>query len=398
MEHKRFHTIFANPYFLNGVTWISVWLIYQLRWSDLCPELSAGLTFFLLATSAISLIIGVLSNKKGSIPYQPLDYVKLSPLYSSLAILWMLFIIEVAAAGGIPLLSYLSGSLKLTYKDFGLPVVNVLVVNGFSALALFAFYAYKSISDKKKRKSLLLIILSACFPFILMFNRGAIMANIIAFFIIALIISPRPGRLILKSIAAILILLFGFGAMGNIRFGRDNLDNTILKIGEASKSFTESGIPSEFFWTYLYIASPLANTQYTINRSQWGESDSEDVQNFIVYELTPEIISKRIAEERNPNRLKQVTPALTVGSVYGRPYNYLGWTGLWLTFGFLLFFIFINTHIISKKSRYYIPLIISLDLVVVLNLFDNMLTFMGLVPQLLIFIILYWCSLLRRHH
>ena len=65
------------------------------------------------------------------------------------------------------------------------------------------------------------------------------------------------------------------------------------------------------------------------------------------------------------------------------------------SFHFFAGIIIININIIPKKSRYYFPMIVSVDIIVVLNLFDNMLTFMGLVPQVFIFLLLYLTSKLR---
>ena len=169
-----------------------------------------------------------------------------------------------------------------------------------------------------------------------------------------------------------------------------------------SDTFTETHIPPEFLWSYIYIASPLANTQNTITNSNWSQSDSEDAQNFVIYECTPEIISKRIAGEQEEtnfaNRAILISSSFTVASIYGRAYNYLGWTGLWLLFIFLLIFITINIKIIKKSSNYYFPMIVSVDIIVVLNIFDNMLTFMGLVPQVFIFFLLYLFSRLRKQN
>lgn len=43
-------------------------------------------------------------------------------------------------------------------------------------------------------------------------------------------------------------------------------------------------------------------------------------------------------------------------------------------------------------------MIVSVDIIVVLNIFDNMLTFMGLVPQVFIFFLLYLFSRLRKQN
>lgn len=405
--NKRIHIIFVNPFILNGVTWLFVWLVYSLGWSDLCPELSDGLVLFIVASSIISILIGALTIHRRIYSYTPGAVTKKSIItqFIILAILYILFIIEVAAAGGTPLSGYLGIGEAIIYKDFGLPVINVLVVNGFSTLCLFAFYCFKSTDKKTYRRKLTFIYLFSLIPFFLMFNRGGIMANIIGMFILILVNSRKPLKQIMILVISIIAMLFMFGFAGNLRFGKDGMER-IVEIAQPTKSFEESGIPGEFLWTYLYIATPLANTQNTINKSTWSDSDSEDIQKFITYEVLPEIISKRIAGEQEianyHNRARLINPNLTVSSIYGRAYNYLGWSGFWILFAIVIIFVIINLKLVSKESNFYIPLMITIDIIVILNMFDNMLTFMGLVPQVLIFLCCYWISRLsfknlRRH-
>lgn len=400
IKKNQYHLVFANPFILNGFTWIFVWLIYSLGWSRICPPLSDSLVSFILITSFLSILTGIYTLNRKTLSFAPIsvDKKNISNQYIWLIILYILLLIEFVAAGGVPLIGYATGNVMVSYNDFGLPIVNVIVVNGFSALCIYAFYSYKSASNKKNRDKLLVITLLSIFPFILIFNRGGLMSNTIGIFIIALVTSKKPIKLLIRIIGVTILLLFAFGIAGNLRFGKHGMDK-FTQIAQPTKTFSESKIPNEFLWSYLYLASPLANTQNTINHSNWGTSDSEDVQNIIMFEMTPEIISKRVMgdpEEINyANRARLVTPSFTVASLYGRAYNYLGWNGFWILFIFLMTFIFINISIIPKNSRYYFPMIISVDIIVVLNLFDNMLTFMGMVPQVFIFLLLYLTSLLR---
>lgn len=400
MKKNQYHLVFANPFILNGITWIFVWLIYNLGWSRLCPKLSGGLESFIIITSILSILAGIFTLKRKTIRYAPISINKsnIKNQYIWLLILYILLFIEFAAARGVPLIGYATGNVTVSYSEFGLPFINVIVINGFSALCIYAFYSYKSTENKKHKRKLIIITLLSIFPFILIFNRGGLMSNAIGIFIISLVTSHKPGKLLIKIIAIIILMLFAFGIAGNLRFGKSGMDK-FTSLAQPTKAFSESKIPNEFLWSYLYMASPLANTQNTVDHSNWGISDSEDLQNIIVFEMMPEIISKRVVgnpeEVNHANRARLVNQSFTVSSLYGRAYNYLGWQGFWLLFIFLLVFIIININIIPKKSRYYFPIIVSVDIIVVLNLFDNMLTFMGLVPQVFIFLLLYLTSKLR---
>lgn len=397
----KYHLCLANPFILNGVTWICVWLLYNLGWSHLCPPLSPELVFFILSTSLISIIIGIITYKRNLISFKPVDNPNAKPVFLWLIFLYILLLVEIVIVGTVPLIGYATGNVTIQYTEFGLPFIHVIIVNGLSAACIFSFYCYKSTPIKKKKRQFIIACILCLIPFVLIFNRGAIIANIIGILLLSIVTAKKPFKLLLKCIFSLIVLLFAFGLAGNIRFGKSGMDK-FTQLAQPTKAFTESHIPNEFLWSYLYIVSPLANTQNTINHSNYGNYDTEDLQNIIIYEMVPQIISKRIAgeqEETNKaNRARLVVSSFTVSSLYGRAYNYLGWQGLWLLFVFLLAFIAININLVPKRSKYYFPLIISVDIIVVLNLFDNMLTYMGLIPQVLIFICLYFASTLSFSH
>lgn len=399
MSKKRsINTIFANPYILNGVVWLFVFLVYQLGWSGLCPPLSDDMMIFMTLSIAISILAGIISFYKGQIEYKPCPSVSVKSVTVWTWILMILFIIEAAASGGIPLMSYLSGKIDLTYKDFGLPVVHVIVVNGLSVLILYLFYARRSIEkteeNREKRKRLLILLLVCYMPFVLMFNRGAIMSNLLGMFLVILMSTKRPFRMLSYMVLGAIGIFFVFGALGNLRMGK-KMNDLILKVGDATNEFKSSPIPDEFFWGYLYIATPIANTQNTIDRTKDKIGDSEDMENMVLYEFLPEMITKRITgedEESNLNKRNKailLTESLNATSVYGRAFKYLGWTGMWTMFAFIMFFIFINLRMVPLKSKWFVPMLISLDIVIVMNLFDNMFIFMGMIPQLFIIIMIY---------
>lgn len=397
MAKQGRNLLIANPFFLNGVVWIFVCLIYNLRWSLLCPPLSEGLMFFLLASSAISILIGIITYRNNIITFSPVKNFNIKYQWAWLALLYLILFIEFIAAGSFPLIGYLSGNVTVKYNEFGLPLIHVILVNGLSALCIYAFYCYKSTSDKKKKKRLIYIVLLSLFPFILIFNRGAVMSNIIGIFIISFVTSSHPWKLALKVLILAVGLLFCFGIMGNIRMGKANTDR-LVQFVKPTKAFEESHIPNEFMWSYLYIATPLANTQNTIDHAKQGVGDSDDFHKMFVFEMIPEMISKifygEAAQANYSNRARLVSSSFTVSTVYGRVFNYMGWSGFWILFIFILFFITVNIKLIPKSDKFHFPMIVSLDIIIILNLFDNMLIFMGLVPQLFIFLALYWCSLL----
>lgn len=411
MKKRSINTIFASPYILNGVVWLFVLLVYQLGWSNLCPHLSVDMSIFIAVTVFVSIAFGVVGYYKGLIDFVPVRHLSISKMTILLSLLYILFFAEVAV-GGIPLLDYLRGNVDSnTYKEFGLPFVHVIVVNGLSCLIIYAFYGIRSMTyirrkdekddewggeekaDKKKKRKLWLLLILCLLPFAMMFNRGAIMSLLVGIFILVMLTTSKPMVMIIKIIAIGFIIFFGFGWFGNMRMG-SKFDNVILTVGGATTEFKNSGIPTEFFWGYLYIATPLANTQNTVERTGAIEGDSEELEDMIFFEFIPEIITKRVKGENSKSYKRHrsilLTDDLNATSVYGRAYKYLGWPGMWLMYAFTLLFIFVNLYIVSKRSKWYVPVVITLDMMMIMNLFDNMYIFMGMVPQLFIFLILYF--------
>ena len=115
---------------------------------------------------------------------------------------------------------------------------------------------------------------------------------------------------------------------------------------------------------------------------------------YILNELFPKMIAKRIAPERIDGKL--VVHYLTVGTVYMRSYAYLKWLGMVFTFFFIIYFVIVNVILVSRHSRYFVTAIIIVNTVIFFNLFSNMFSTMGIVPQLIFPIVLSFKDALER--
>lgn len=401
MNKSLLSSFLVNPYILNGLVWLLVLTVYQMGWSKLCAPLSDELTGFMIITIVASLIIGVITFRKEKISFVKLQNISLKGVKIWMIIFYLMLFAEIAAGGGVPLLGYLSGNILVAYDEFGIPVVHVVLVNGLSCLTLYLFYAFRSTGKGKLRKKIIIYLILGFLPFILMFNRGAIISILLGMFIISILAAKNTLRSLVKIVLGSFIILFAFGYLGNLRMG-DKLSKVIMKGGKATKEFYDSPFPDEFFWAYLYMATPLANVQNTIQKVNKTSGDTEDLENLILYEFTPEMITKQIKgnQEKDKtykrNRSKLKVGWLNATSVYGRVYKYLGWPGMWLMFGFTILFIFLNLKILPTTSKWYIPAIATLDEIIIMNLFDNMFIFMGMIPQLIIFVGLCYYQRFRR--
>lgn len=296
----------------------------------------------------------------------------------------MFMALEFAIYRNVPLFSYVIGSADASlYKEFGVPFVHVIAVNLFLFMEFFLFFCYLLSSEKSIKNNFLKLFFLNFFVLSLLMNRAVLMYVIFGAILIFCIIK----RKILKYFSFILLFLLGvlflFGMLGNIRNGGDNETGKkyILNLCEATPEFENSFVPTELFWPYIYVTSPISNVEFTIRRTH----PDITVDNFIAFcvnECTPQLISKRLNVEHKNGKL--VLDSLNVGSVYMNAYACLGWLGMILMFLFMFFFIEINTRLISVTNIFFPCLLVLIDIVIIFNIFDNMFIFSGIIPAILV--------------
>lgn len=369
----------TNPYFIYSVAFSFVLLFYFFGWSELYPNLSIGLVFFFIISIIISLFFSLYFNK--------INYFSYSNIIYSHKQLWLItgfillgYLFEFKYVGLVPLFAILKGS-KYEYTEFGVPTFHVFIVifNSFWAV----FISHNLISSKKA--SLLIPYLLCLVPSILIFNRGMFLLIIASSIFVLLMSSKNLIKLAFKILILLIGLLFLFGIAGNIRVSKGkNANDLILKLGRASRSFKNSIIPKEFFWTYLYTTSPVANLQETLNKHQVSELTVEKVAVFINSDILPDFLAKRnvyLFKQREP--IDQISSAFTVGSVYARSCAYFGYLGLVIMFVFGLIFNLVTIAMLNKQSIFFVSGVAILNSITFFSIFDNMFIFAGLVLQLI---------------
>lgn len=340
------------------------------------PTLQFETVIFLFSSFSLYWIIGYWVSVKKVLNYKPLD--SSTKIKTSFLLLFLGYIIEFAVEREIPFFNMLSGGSYTDYSDYGIKSFHVFLVTYNSFLSVYYFHFF--VSNKKKR-GLIYFILSLI-PAILIVNRGMIlMALFSSFFVFiqSVDVKFKPKYYVYISFIFIIVLYF-FGLLGNIRSGNGD-PNYILAESDASATFIESSIPKEFYWTYLYGASPLGNFQNNINKGTYNNYNFFD---FILFELTPELISKRIAlllgrTKRQPTLMKEW---LTVGTVYSKSYSYLWWIGPIILSVYISIFILVILSLVPNRSKYHVSTVAILSTFVFLNTFTNMIVFSGIILQL----------------
>jgi hypothetical protein len=379
-----------NPYYLYIIVFSLVLVIYQLQWSDLYPELSPSLVLF-LSTTFVAFFLG------GKFLYKPAvaKFYSVSYDFRVLLISYAIFAfwaMEFVYNKGIPIILIMQGS-EYEYTSFGIPFFHPVIASFSSFWIVYTFHVYLSCGSRK--------ILFLCFfnslPHLLIFSRGAVLTNMVScafvyiFFISEKVNLVKFTSIVTKIMILSLTVLFAFGSLGNIRtdhaYNRFDGDPVILSVARASRGFRDSMIPAEYLWAYIYISSPIANLQATIDDGKFHTevTNLNAIFSFVNNEIFPDFVSKRLNSvydftKKNPSL---IDPQLTVATVYANSYVYLSWLGLFFMALFIFTVPIIYHSLLGKHHQFSLTGIAILNSLYVFLIFDNMFAFSGLSFQLI---------------
>ncbi|MBK0381144.1 O-antigen polymerase [Mucilaginibacter segetis] len=374
----------VNPFFIYILGFSLALIVYQLDWSYLYPKLTLALLAFLFATFFISGALGLYVHRKGVLRFY--EYKNRLPVNSWIIAITIGYILNFVYAGHIPMVAILKNQ-DIDYFEFGIPTFYV-ILSTFTSF--FTVYLFKCYMVEKNKKYLFQCFYLLIFP-ILVFNRGAVLINLSSIFFVYLFSYKKSKlKIYFRVVLIVFIVLMGFGILGNLRTSNQidknktqELSEIMLNLGEAKPDFVNSSIPKEYFWSYLYISSPLANLQINIDDRPIDYSIS-NILGYMNGELNFDFISKRLASIFNtvkPDN-KLIAPFLTVGTVYSTSYSYLGWLGMCITFLFLMGVTFLYLIIMKPQNPYFSTGLAILNTFLLFCIFDNMFFFSGLSFQL----------------
>lgn len=302
------------------------------------------------------------------------------------------YVAEFIYHRNFPLLAVFT-KIPLSYHEFGIPTFHVFLVTFNSFFSIYLFQMI--LSETRKRKYLIIFYISTLVPSLLIMNRGMLVMILISCLFVYLIKYQRQitSRKIAGLLAIGLLGLYLFGVAGNVRVNNSYQTNTSLfnndlfmQIGGASEDFKQSLIPKEYFWGYIYLASPLANLQETINEFEFKEDiNIPDSLKLTITQMLPDFISKRIValyDFEIPSG-KQITQELNVSTAFTQPFVILGWVGISLFTLFIFTFAFFYILLLKRlNSEFFIIGVAIINTMFLFNTFTNMFAFTGLSFQL----------------
>ena len=207
-----------------------------------------------------------------------------------------------------------------------------------------------------------------------------------------------PFRILVVAPFILAICLFLFGVVGNIRVSQIDQtsynNSTFLTHGGASENFKNSIIPNEFFWTYIYTSSPIANLQKNINNADQHVSLTWFIK-MVNNEMIFDSISKRINSIYgipHPGE-HTINGSFNVSTIYSVAYSHLGWLGMAIMFCYILIFPMVYRKLNKSNSPFYLTGFAILVTMYFFMAFDNTIRFTGLSFQLVYPLIFAWLEM-----
>ena len=374
----------CDPFFIYILSWLTSLFLYGLGWSYLFPNLDEKLFLFVLFTCAVCIYF---SNKyKRYFFYQklfkPQQYLGKLRLY--MFIILLLLFIECLFFGSCPLFQYVLGHADVgAYTEFGIPYIHAIIVN--SLILLFLFSVYCQLSEKHFSISFFIISALSFVSPLLFMNRAVLLQMCVGAFVMYLMSRKHVVKPVVFVALMGLGVLFFFGKMGNLRMNDPDGDY-IVRLGGASDEFEKSIVPNEFYWGYIYVTSPIATLQNSINEHKKFEDKTSGGVNFFVNEILP-FFRNKFAIPIPDAKQYQLNDSFNVGTTYWFSYLIWGWKGMFSMFFMLCFYCVFMISKVPTNSICHIPLLSVLVIMMVFSMFSNMIHHMGFFPLLIMLLL-----------
>lgn len=385
----------ANPYFCYVFSFTVAILMYPLGWSDLYPALTLPLTCFLGVTIIIHLWLGFHFRRSKLTQYKRLGAEATAAPIVITAMLYLLWICEFLYEGGIPLVMILLDQ-EYNYILFGIPTLHVFIVTFSSFYTVYLFHIYLS----GRQKVILILFAINLLAAILIYSRAMFFFNLSACFFLFLSSTKRiPGIVFFITPVLLLLLLYLFGVLGTLRVSRQSSkaysNKLFLSTGGATESFKESVIPKEFFWSYIYVTSPLANLQHNIKTQSGHEVTLSNLTQMANNEILMDFVSKRINNLTGSKRKTEnnIPGPFNVSTVYSRAYSYAGWTGMTILALVVLLVPWVYARLFTTQSPFFPAGFAILCTMFLFLAYDNTIRFTGLSFQLVYPVVLHYAAL-----
>lgn len=385
-----------NPYYFVVVIFVASLIFYLFDWSTLYPHFSLGMVIFFIVFLSVMWIVGHFS-----LPFFSRIILKarMSGIrYSRTLILFILIFILFGSLGdgmyskGFPIIRHID--------DYGIPMLHVITIT----LAMFLSAYSMQLFCYTSKKIHLVIMFVSFIPNILGLSREGIILSSISVIIIYLLNkfnSIKPKVLVIVTLGGVLGA-FIFGLAGNYRTNNqvglkttDIFDSSLIyQMGSANSDIPSVSKLSPFFWSYLYLTSPIANLQAAVNNNVEMDPEGNSVQEFISTQFEPDVISSRMYPDYKNKVVmygysSRVSESLNVATTFYESYLQQGWLGMIIMASFFVIFPLLYLYFIYLINPGFVIIGMSiLDVMYTMSVFDNPWAFSGISIQLILTLLL----------
>lgn len=368
-----------NPFYLFCLGFSLSVFLYTWGWSNIFPNLSAGLILFFLLSFTLFIVAGYRFGKIQA-ELKPVKTPNFHYNDIMFGLIMGLGIVNILFMGYLPVLDR-----SHNYREFGVPVIDPV----FNTLAIFfSVYFLQIFLNSKKKRFLIYLFVIIVLQF-LIFRRSTIVW-IFTSSVFLLIYHYRRISLLLILIFLISVPVFSysFGLYGNYR---SNLSKSFIidDLG-ASETFKNLRISHNHYISYLYVSSPLANLQKNIDEGN-GFLNNGNIKNLIFYNIIPESFTARLSKTFNlvPPEISLITPELIVGTFLIVSFVTMGWAGMIIMLVFFFGFIILCLYLSGRWNTFRVITLCILSTTSSLLIFSNFLNRLDVLLMLFIYPVLF---------
>jgi oligosaccharide repeat unit polymerase len=213
-----------------------------------------------------------------------------------LLLLIILFFINAAYSGYLPLLNALSGG-NSDYLDYGIKGLNGMFYAYANCFGMLAYYLYLSTRSRTYQLHLILVFIL----FLLCLTRQNIISLLVEIAIIHAFVRGGISKLRLGII--ILTVLIAFGLLGSLRSG------DITELMQVRSEY--KNLPNAFIWAYAYGFFNVINLDNAVYDANFGLFDGSSLASLLPSFLRPDYDGREdLLEVRNLNVRSYLFPLL----------------------------------------------------------------------------------------
>ena len=380
-----------NPLICYFFAWFISISVFEMQFSFLLEGVHEDFLFFLVINFILIVLGFFLAKLKFISPERKKlkikdDYIKLSSLtYKAIILLVCVEFVQIVYSDGVPIVWALTGNGK-TYFDFGIKSVNGLVNSLYLVIELNISILYAAKFNSKKNRNLFLLLL--LLPIVIL-SRQLIVSSCMEFIVIYLSYNRISLKACIRGIVLIIVSIFGFGYLGDIRTGAE----VFRSLAQVRYDWLEN-LPSGILWVGIYISTPIANLQNTLEYVQ-----PDDVYIHTFERLMPSIFQRENEVALLSNMTHDtglIASNFTVSSYMHPPLLDQGeWFVYLVTFAVGIIGGLIYYTALKKRIYIYIAFNCIFSMMCLLSIFDNMFFYLPVVFQFAIVYIFHRIGVYR---